>query len=197
MSPEIAKNERALLISQIRFLRLLVIGLMPSILGLICVAGYLVLTQVTHIVPPEVKRPYELGGGHANSDYLTDMANYVLDKVLTVTPETVDYNNKVILKMAHPDGFGALKTTLDAAAIRVKQDRISTIWVPRTEKVMEQAGVVEVSGLRKTFIADKLTSQTEKTYIVQFSLTTSGRLYVSKIEEMVKRDTSAAKPAAQ
>ncbi len=197
MSPEIAKNERALLTSQIRFLRLVVFGQLPAIFGLICVAGYLVFNQVTYIVPPEVKRPYELGASHANSDYLMDMANYVLDKVLTVTPETVDYNNKVILKMAHPDGFGALKTTLDAAAIRVKQDRISTVWVPRTEKVLEQAGVVEVSGLRKTFIADKLTSQTEKTYIVQFSLTTSGRLYVSKIEEMVKRDAAASKHAAQ
>ena len=48
---------------------------------------------------------------------------------------------------------------------------------------------------QKTFIADKLTSEREKDYLVEFTITTSGRLYVSKIEEIVKRDPSANKPA--
>jgi conjugal transfer pilus assembly protein TraE len=84
---------------------------------------------------------------------------------------------------------------LDAAALRVKQDRVTTVWIPRNEKVNERAMTVEVSGQLKTFITDKLTSQLDKAYLVQFSVTTSGRLYVLKVEEVVKRD-SAAKPAA-
>ena len=115
--------------------------------------------------------------------------------VLTVTPETVDYNNKVILKMADPDGYAGLKTALDAAGMRLKQERVTTIWVPRKEEVSEQDKRVKVSGKLKTFIADKLTSEREKDYLVEFTITTSGRLYVSKIEEIVKRDPSANKPA--
>ena len=141
------------------------------------------------------KRPYEIGSNYANKDYLLDMAGYVLSTVLTVTPETVDYNNKVILKMADPDGYAGLKTALDAAAMRLKQERVTTIWVPRKEEVSEQDKRVKVSGKLKTFIADKLTSEREKDYLVEFTITTSGRLYVSKIEEIVKRDPSANKPA--
>lgn len=196
MSPDNAINERDSLKGQVRFLRTVVIGLIGLNAALLGLEAYTVMTAKEIVVPPEVRRPYEIGSNYANTDYLLDMAAYVLDKVLTVTPETVEYNNKVILKMAHPDGYAALKTMLDAAALRVKQERVSTVWIPRNEKVNERAMTVEVSGQRKTYIADKLTSQLDKVYLVQFSVTSSGRLYVSKVEEVVKRD-SAAKPAAQ
>lgn len=196
MSPDNAINERDSLKGQVRFLRTVVIGLIGLNAALLGLEAYTVMTAKEIVVPPEVRRPYEIGSNYANTDYLLDMAAYVLEKVLTVTPETVDYNNRVILKMAHPDGYAALKTMLDAAALRVKQERVSTVWIPRNEKVNERAMTVEVSGQRKTFIADKLTSQLDKVYLVQFSVTSSGRLYVSKVEEVVKRD-SAAKPAAQ
>jgi len=197
MSPDTAINERDSLKGQVKFLRVVVVGLMGLSVGLVGVAAYTLMRQTTHIVPPEVRRPYEIGADYANKDYLVDMAGYVLDKVLTVTPETVDYNNRIILKLAHPEGYPTLKTSLDAAALRIKQERVTTVWVPRNEKVSERAKTVEVSGKLKTFIADKLTSEREKTYFIEFTLTTSGRLYVAKIEEVVKKDATAGKPVGQ
>ncbi len=195
MTPSNALNERDALRGQVRFLRVTLIGALAAILALIALNGFLVLNEKTAIVPPEVRRPYELGANYANKEYLLDMASYVLDQVLTVTPETVDFNNKKILRMTHPDGYGALKTTLDAAAQRLKQERVTTVWIPRSERVNEQAKLVEVTGQLKTFIADKLTSQRDKSYLIEFTITTSGRLYVSRIEEVVKRDPAADKPA--
>jgi len=155
-----------------------------------------ILRDTTKVVPTEIRRPYEIGANYANKDYLLDMAGYVLGMVLTVTPESVDYNNKVILKMADPDGYPVLKTALDAAALRMRAERITTIWVPRKEEVSEREKRVKVSGKLKTYIADKLTSERDKDYIVEFIITTSGRLYVSRIEEIVKLD-SAGKPVVQ
>lgn len=197
MSPENAINERDALKGQVRFLRVIIIGLIAMNVGQLGIEGYMLASEKTLVVPPEVRRPYEIGADYASKDYLLDMAGYVLDKVLTVTPETVDYNNKIILKMAHPDGYPTLKTALDAASIRIKQERVTTVWIPRNEKVNERAKTVEISGQMKTFIADKLTSQRDKSYLVEFTITTSGRLYVSKIEEIIKRDSAAAKPAVQ
>lgn len=194
MAPDKAINERDKLQSQVRFHRAMNAGLLGTLFFGVLLLGFVVVRDTTKIVPPEVRRPYEIGANYANKDYLLDMAGYVLGTVLTVTPETVDYNNKVILKMADPDGYAGLKTALDAAAMRLKQERVTTIWVPRKEEVSEQDKRVKVSGKLKTYIADKLTSEREKDYIVEFTITTSGRLYVSKIEEVVKRDPSA-KPA--
>lgn len=196
MSPKNAMNERQGLAGQVRFLRASNLFLILLCLALVSLVGYILATEKTHILPPEVKRPYEIGSNYANKDYLVDMASYVMGMVLTRSPETADYNNRVILKMAHPDGYGELKTSLDAAAIRQKQEKVTTIWVPRNEKVSEQALSVEANGQVKTYIGDKLTSQREKTYLVQFSITTSGRLYVLKMDEIVKRD-STGKPLTQ
>lgn len=193
MTPDKANNERDALKAQVRFHKAMNASLLATLFLGVLLLGFVIFRDTTKIVPPEVKRPYELGANYANKDYLLDMAGYVLGTVLTVTPESVDYNNKVILKMADPDGYGGLKTALDAAAMRMKQERVTTIWVPRKEEVSEQDKRVKVSGKLKTYIADKLTSEREKDYIVEFIITTSGRLYVSKIEEFVKRDPS--KPA--
>jgi conjugal transfer pilus assembly protein TraE len=97
--------------------------------------------------------------------------------------------------MTHPDGYASLKAALDGAALRIKKERVTTIWMPRNEKVSPNNKTVEVSGEFKTFIADNLTSKREKSYLVQFIVTLSGRLYVSNIEEVVKNDAHAVQPA--
>lgn len=186
MDPDKALNERDALKAQLRFHRVMNVGLLVTELCTIGLVGYLLLRDNVKIVPPEVKRPYELGVHYANRDYLTDMAGYVLDRVLTVTPDTVDYNNRVILRMADPSGYGELKSSLEAASLRVKKERISTVWVPKREEVSERSMRVKVIGKLKTYIADKLTSERDKEFIVEFRSTISGRLYVAKVQEVLK-----------
>lgn len=197
MNPNNGENERKKLEGQVKFHR----GLNVGFLGLnAALAGGLLWTMFNStvlVMPPEIKRPYELGANYANKDYLSDMAGYVLDMVGTVAPDRVDYNNKIILKMTHPDGYGELKAALDAAAIRVKRDRITTVWVPRKEEITERDMKVKVSGRLKTFIADQLVSERDKDYVVEFSVTSSGRLYVLKIQEVLKPEPKSAPAGTQ
>ena len=186
MTPSHAANERLVLQSQIRFHRTLSMILAVGILVMSIAFCWVLLRETTHLVPVESRRLYEVGAGQANTAYLQDMAEYVLSMVMTVTPENVDHNNSVILKMADPDGYGALKVALDAAALRVKQERVATVWVPQIEEVNTKDLRVRVSGKLKTYIADKLTSEKPHDYLVEFIITPSGRLYVSKIEEVIK-----------
>jgi len=131
-----------------------------------------------------------MGANYANKDYLAEMSAYVLNSVLTVTPDTVDHNTKVILKMTHPDGYATLKTALEASAARLKRERITTIWSLRSEVVDERGLTLKASGSLKTYIADKLVSDAPKDYFVKFLVTSSGRLYVTKIEEIVKPEAT-------
>ena len=190
MSPENAAINTAALQSQLGFYRLLCFSLTLVLLGGVGVLGFVLLKDTVKIVPVEIRKPYEMGANYANRDYLADMASYVLGSVLSVTPESVDHNNKVILKMTHPDGYPTLKTALDAAAARLKKERITTLWNARNETIDERNLVVRASGTVKTFIADKLVSDTPRDYSVKFLITTSGRLYVTKIEEIVKADAA-------
>jgi conjugal transfer pilus assembly protein TraE len=154
-----------------------------------------VVNQTVAIVPPEVRRPYEIGSNYASKDYLGDMANYVLQQILTVSADSVDFQSKVILKMTDPDAYGKLKAELEAAALRIRRDRISTVWTARKETISEQSKSVRVSGSLKTYIADVLTSTRDKEYVVDFYITSSGRLYVANVQEVVKPDPAASRPS--
>ena len=191
MSPENAARNSAVLHSQLRLYRLLCFVLSLVLLGGVVILGFVLLRETIRIVPPEIRRPYEIGANYANKDYLAEMSAYVLSSVLTVTPDTVDYNTKVILKMTHPDGYATLKTALEASAARLKRERITTIWSLRSEVVDERNLTLKASGSLKTYIADKLVSESPKDYFVKFLVTTSGRLYVTKIEEIVKSEAAA------
>lgn len=186
MSPENAAINAAALQSQLGFYRVLSFLLTLVLMAGVGVLGFVLLKDTVKIVPTEIRKPYEIGANYANRDYLADMASYVLGSVLSVTPESVDHNNRVILKMTHPDGYPTLKTALDASAARLKKERITTLWNARNETIDERNLTVRASGTVKTFIADKLVSDTPRDYSVKFLITTSGRLYVTKIEEIVK-----------
>lgn len=186
MSPSNGKNERDLLKAQTRFQRNHIVGQYLCIVLLISLLAFVIFRERIAVVPPVVQRPYQIGANYASKDYLLDMSYYALSTLLNVNPENVDFNNKIILKMTHPDGAAELKTNLDAAALRMKKERISTTWAPRKEEVNERALTVNITGLLKTYIADKPTSDREKTYTVQFAITNSGRSHVYKIEEVDK-----------
>jgi conjugal transfer pilus assembly protein TraE len=197
MNPGNGVNERMKLESQVTFLRRVIFGGVGVTAVLAVGLVWTVFNSTVLVMPPEVKRPYELGANYANKEYLADMAGYVLDMVGTVAPDRVDYNNKIILKMTDPDGYGPLKSTLDAAAIRVKRERVTTVWVARKEEVSERELKVRASGRLKTYIADQLTSERDKEYLVEFTITSSGRLYVVKIEEVLKPEPKPSAAVAQ
>ena len=171
MNPTVAKNERDALRIRGGFQR----NVIYALIGLASLQAF--------------------GSNYASKDYLGDMANYVLQQILTVSADSVDFQNKVILKMTDPDAYGKLKAELDAAALRIRKDRISTVWTARKEIISEQAKSVRVSGSLKTYIADVLTSTRDKEYIVDFYITSSGRLYVANVQEVVKPDPAASRPS--
>lgn len=185
MSPDKAISERDVLKGQLQFHRLLNLILSLTLFISLAILGLVIFREKTLIVPPEVRQSYRLGAGYVSNEYLVDIASYVLQTILTVTPERVDHGNTVILKMTAPSGYAALKTALSAAALRMKKERVTTIWIPNKEEVNQARRQVKISGKLKTYIADQLTSEREKTFLVEFVLTISGRIYVSKVEEVV------------
>lgn len=195
MNPSNAQNERDTLKGIVTFQRNVIYGLIALATFLTLGWGWTVLNEKVVVVPPEVKRPYEIGSNFGNRDYLADQANYVLNSILTVTPDTADHNNSVILKMTHPDGYPKLRAELDAAALRMKKERVTTVWVPQKEEISERELRVKVKGRLKTFIADVFTGDRDKEFLVEFNINSSGRLYVLKVQEVVKPDP--ARPAGQ
>lgn len=184
MSPQNAANERTKLQGDVRFLRSLAWGQSASILALVLVVAFLLARERVIIMPPVVSNVYEIGAGRTNSEYQVDMARWVLDKLVTVTPESVEANNQEVLKIVDPEASADLRTELAAAAKRVKSDRITTIWVARTYTPQAE-NKVRVDGKVKTYISNQFTSDRDRSYLVSFNISFFGRLYVQAVEEIV------------
>ena len=185
MSPENARNERDVLRGNLRFHR----SMSWALVGALTVALFIIAFLVVRgdrvvITPPMVSSIYKIGSGTSNAEYQIDMARWVTDKLGTVTPETVDANNVEVLKIVLPESVPELRTELDAAAKRVKSERITTIWVPRQYTPMAD-NKVRIDGRIKTYIANQYTSERERSLLVTFQITFFGRLYVQAVEEII------------
>lgn len=146
--------------------------------------GYVLLRDNVVIVPPVVRDEYVIGA-ETSQKYLVDMAEYVVTTLRTINKDNVDYNNKIILKMVDDDGLPQLRKTLDAQALRIKKEDITTIWSGSTsEPTMVGKNTVILSGRLRTYYADKLVSNDLKEYKVVFGLSGLGKIYVKKIEEV-------------
>ncbi|MCA7981288.1 type IV conjugative transfer system protein TraE [Burkholderia cepacia] len=187
MKPENAENERVYLRGQVKFLKLCLVFSDSAVVLLLIFVMFLVLRDPTRIVPPEIRHAYVIGAGTANGDYLSDMSDYVVNLQATTTPETVDHNNAVILKMTDPGSYPAIKTMLDAAAIRIKRERITTIFVMRTKSIDRPNNRVTTTGTYKTYIGDKLVGEEDRILLVAFNITLTGQTYVQQLAQVDSR----------
>ncbi|HGO6126524.1 TraE/TraK family type IV conjugative transfer system protein [Burkholderia cepacia] len=187
MDPGLAANQRDELRAQVKFLKLCLVFSLGAIVLFLILVMFLVLRDPTRLVPPEIRHAYVIGSGTANGDYLSDMSDYVLSLQATTTPETVDHNNAVILKMTDPDSYPAIKAMLDAAAIRIKRERITTIFVARTKSIDRGNNRVTTTGTFKTFIGDKLVGEEDRSLLVAFNISLTGQTYVQQLAQVDSR----------
>ena len=155
-----------------------------SNLLLCAVLGYVLFRDNVIIVPPVVREEYAIGA-ETSQKYLVDMAEYVVTTLRTINKDNVDYNNKIILKMVDDDTLPSLRKTLDAQAVRIKKEDITSVWSGSTaEPSIVGKNTVILSGRLRTYYSDKLVSNESKEYKVEFGLSGLGKIYVKKVEEV-------------
>ena len=184
MEASIGTLDRQRLQSERNFLRALslVLGVLSIFLSGIVL--YQSLSQMTHVIPLGAQKPYMLGRGVADREYVTDLAYEALSLWGNVTPENIGYNKERLLRMADAEGNVALRVDLDAAEKRIKQDSVSTIWGPRDAEVNLKARTVTVRGFLRTYINNVATSNVEKRVVVDYFISGSGQAYVRNLKEI-------------
>lgn len=194
MTPDKAAASRDALRSQIRFLKklLLVNGSSSVVIALVC--AWLMMTQRVVIMPPAVHGTYVIGARYANDEYLADQAAYVLSLAKSVTPNTVDSNERILLSMVSDGRRAELKTQWDADALQLKHDGVTSVAEPAgSAEVDLRSKSVKFPATISTYISGKLTSTEQKTFVVYFDISMFGRLTLLDIRE-AQRGTKGIEP---
>ena len=91
-------SEQANATQEIRFMRILLAGLLMVILVVAGVVLKLVGNEKTVLVPPEIKRSFWVSGNAVSREYLADMAYWYAGLALNITPAVSTYQNSLFLK---------------------------------------------------------------------------------------------------
>lgn len=140
-------------------------------------------TVRTVIVPPEINKTFWVDGHNIGPEWLEQMGSWVISQYATVSPQTVDYQNSVILKLVHPSVNGELSVRFKMGANRLKQENMSKIFMPREVRISEKGQAVALIGTQMTFITDKrVPGDQVKAYLVVFDYDGS-RTFIKELRE--------------
>lgn len=167
---------------EIRFMRIIVAGLVLVIfVGTVTVLR-LLGSEKTVVTPPEIQRSFWVSGSAVSKEYLEEMAYWYAGLALDVTPTVADYQNGLFLKYAAPSEAGRLQADMGARADFLKKNNTATLFSVRNVTTDERNQRVALSGTLYTYVGDKKGGERNATYMVGFKYL-NGRLYVSDFRE--------------
>ena len=147
------------------------------------------------LVPPTINKSFWVESDKVSAEYLEQMGYFLVQLVLNVTPQSVDYQSKLLLQYAAPASYGEIKTAMAVAGERLKRDGAATVFSPRTINVEERALKVAVQGQLTTFISDRRVSEVSKSYLIELQYAL-GRITIKSFKETNANDPLDTKTGA-
>jgi conjugal transfer pilus assembly protein TraE len=175
------------------FLVVLLAGSMLVNLVLAVFAGRLAGQERVVVVPPTINKTFWVEADRVSGEYLEQMAFFLMQLTLNVTPVSVDHQSKVLLQYAAPASFGELRAALLAAAERLKRDGASTVFSAQDLVVDEAGQRVGVRGQLTTFISDRRVSEVSKGYAIELQYS-GGRVFLKAFRETNPNDPLETQP---
>ena len=139
------------------------------------------------LVPPTINKTFWVDAERVSAEYLQQMAYFLLQLTLDVTPQSVDHQASVLLQYAAPASFGELRAAMAATADRLKRDGASTLFSTRDLVVDEATQRVGVRDQLTTFVSDRRVSEVSKAYAIELQYA-GGRVFLKAFRETNPND---------
>jgi conjugal transfer pilus assembly protein TraE len=145
------------------------------------------------LVPPTIHKTFWVESDRVSAEYLEEMAYFLVQLTLNVTPVSVDHQSRVLLHYAAPASYGELRAALLAAAERLKRDGASTVFSAQDLLVDEAGFRVGVRGQLTTYISDRRVSEVPKGYAIELQYA-GGRVSLKSFRETNPNDPLENQP---
>ena len=151
------------------------------------IAYRLVGSERVVVVPPSVHKSFWVENDKVSAEYLEQMGYFLIQLALNVTPQSVDYQSRLLLQYVAPASYGDIKTAMTIVAERLKRDGASTVFSARNLTTDERALKVSIQGSLTTFIGDRRVSDVTKSYLVELQYAL-GKLTIKSFKEVTVND---------
>ena len=116
----------------ISFQAVLLAGSIAANLVTALTAHRLIGSERVIVVPPAVHKSFWVENDKVSAEYLEQMAYFLIQLALNVTPQSVDYQSKLLLHYVAPASYGEIKTAMTIVGERLKRDSASTVFSSTT-----------------------------------------------------------------
>lgn len=149
---------------------------------------YLMNREEKYILVPmyDINHRAEISNYEFSESYLVDWADSLIHMLFTANPESVDKRIKDVMILS-TGSFGALKKDMDAWSEKIKKDRISTAFYPKSFDVFKQKNEVVVCGrLLSYYGTDRQPVVEEKQYLLTYEQAGRGVILLKSLKEIKK-----------
>ena len=171
----------------ISYQKLILLGSFALNIVIALIALRLIGLERVILVPPTIHKSFWVETEQVSAEYLEQMGYFLIQLVLNVTPQSVDYQSKTLLQYAAPASYGELKTSMAVAGERLKRDGAATVFSARTLNVDQRALKVAVEGQLTTFVSDRRVSEVFKSYLIELQYT-QGKIVIKSFKETNAND---------
>lgn len=180
-------------------------GLVLSLITNALLAGAILTSTNTHretLVPPTISKTFWIDDHEVAPEYLEQMAVFLLQLALNITPANADVNHAAFMRYVAPANFGEIQAGLRSQVAQLKQLNVSTAFYPSVVALHpDHPNTIAVSGIAVTWAADRRLPDRAGTYRLRFNYT-GGRIHLAELVETNERtpfdhaNTSTAPAAA-
>jgi conjugal transfer pilus assembly protein TraE len=162
-----------------RLLMAVILILAASIIVLVFALRNAMFAQRVIVIPPIVRDEFSVSGNNYSKAYLEQIAYYLCDRLLSVSPESVKSSFDAVLQFAGSDNLNLLKSSLDKQAETIIKERIYQTFYPANFGATPNSLTVE--GSLRRFAGNIYQSETQTSVIFQYRIN-NGRLYITSFE---------------
>jgi len=137
----------------------------------------------TILLPPEIDKSFWVERDQVSKEYLEQMALFISQLELNVTPASHGYQTRVLLNYIHPSYHGKMQSKFLADGEQLKKDNASTWFTPRMIQTDVKDKAVAITGEFMVTVAEKQVVKQNKTYLAKFDMNGS-KLFLTKFEEV-------------
>jgi conjugal transfer pilus assembly protein TraE len=138
-------------------------------------------SQKVIVLPPKVDKEFWVSGNTFSSEYLEQVAFYLSDRLLTISPTTVKASFDSVIGFVEASSVRKLRESLDEQANTIIREKVYQVFYPAQFAVDTSKRIITVRGQLKRFSGNVYQYEAESA--IQFSFyVREGRLYITSIE---------------
>ena len=139
------------------------------------------------LVPMNLNEPMTVSNNAVSSDYLSKTAMAFINLRLNFNPETVDKNHKIILKFASTSSYPSLKKSLDAEAVSIKEQGISSNFYLNNVEINRKKMTIIAGGILMRSVSSKALPEIKTKFLIRFK-NNNGLLSIRKFVEVAQNE---------